>query len=131
MGTLGAALCAALVAWLLPTFDLFGVKAMQQAKAEQHRAEVARVETQLKKAMVAIQAAPKKCRLMSRSSWRPRNCRICSITRRPIPTRAAKRAEETLKQIEAIKQKIKDEKNSPTPRRDFEISRTCHAAVSR
>src|SRR5690349_3366922 len=25
MGTLGAALCAALVAWLLPTFDLFGV----------------------------------------------------------------------------------------------------------
>lgn len=120
LGTLGMVVAVLLIMWLFPTFDLFGVKASQQAKLEQRHAQQAQAEIQIRKAMVAIEAAPQSVQADEQIRLASKELPDLLHHAGSDPVRAEKRAEETLKQIDAIKQKIQDEKKFAEAQKEFE-----------
>jgi hypothetical protein len=108
IATFAVAFVALLTARYLPSFDLFGTEKARQAKIEQHKAEYARSEREIKRAIVAIDSAPREVAEREEIKLAQREL-IATLEHNTANTpAAAKRAEQTLKEIEAIKQKIND-----------------------
>jgi hypothetical protein len=115
--------CVALVAllawWKMPECDVFGAREQQIVKQKQKEAQVVAAENVVKKAIAAIESAPKE--VLSDEQIKlaaPGLPELFKIARND-PTHAAQVAQDTLKQIEAVKQKIKDEKNFATAKNEL------------
>jgi hypothetical protein len=110
--------CVALVAllawWKMPECDVFGAKEAQRVRETQKQAQIVQAEKDVKKAIAAIESAPKEVATDEQIKLAQKELPQLYKFAASDPTRVAQKAQDTLKQIEAVKQKIKDEKNFAT-----------------
>ncbi len=97
-----------LSAWLLPSFDLFGVQAAKQKKAELAVSQRQHAEHVVRQAIAQIEAAPR-----TSSNAEPLKLarqELADLLKHPIndPEAVQKKAESALKDVDAIKERIKE-----------------------
>jgi hypothetical protein len=97
-----------LTGWLLPSMDLFGVQAAKQKKAEQAYAQKARAEHSVRQAIAQIEATPRA--VAESEPLKLAKQDLSEMLKRPIddPVTAQRKAESALKEIDAVKEKIKE-----------------------
>lgn len=106
--TVFVALLVLLSAWLLPSFDLFGVQAAKQKKAELAVSKREHAEHVVRQAIAQIEATPR-----TSSNAEPLKLarqELADLLKHPIndPEAVQKKAESALKDVDAIKEKIKE-----------------------
>jgi hypothetical protein len=119
-GTVGVAFAALGVAWLMPTFDLFGVQQARKVHEQQRIAQVAQADVQIKRAIAAIEAAPEKVQADEQIRLASKELPDLLHQASRDPVRSAKRAEEAMKELDAIKQKVQAEKQYAEAQRELE-----------
>lgn len=102
-------LAVLLTAWLMPNFDLLGVQARQQRKAEAARTERVKAERAVKQALVEIDSAPRGIADAEAVKMARRD--LTEMLKRPIedPAGAQQKAQSAHDAMEALRQQIKQE----------------------
>ncbi len=106
--TIAVGLAVLLTAWLMPVVDLFGVQAARLKKEQVAVARRAHAEHAVRQAIAQIEATPRA--VANAEPLKLAKQDLSEMLKRPIedPDKAQKKAEAALKEIEAVKQKIKD-----------------------
>jgi len=115
-GTILAGVIVFLIAWLFPTFDLFGVKASQLAKSQAVEQSQQQARDTIHRAILAIDAAPKSVAEKPDIQMAKKELLAMHGAKTVDPERAQSTGQKAIEQVQqAIKQKIQDNK-------DFAIS---------
>lgn len=115
-GTVVAGIAVFLIAWLLPTFDLFGIKAAQVAKSQAVEQSTQQARDTIHRAILAIDAAPKSVAEKTEIQMAKKELLAMHGAKTIDPERAQSTGQKAIEQVQqAIKQKIQDNK-------DFAIS---------
>lgn len=113
MGTTAAAIALVfLTAWLLPTFDLFGVQARRQAAASQLQDQQTQARESIRKAIAQIEAAPRA--VADKPEIKMALHDLKELRNKPTvdPEHASRTAQKAVQDVqEAIKEKIKQNRD--------------------
>jgi hypothetical protein len=111
-GTILAAVVVFLIAWLFPTFDLFGVKSTQIAKSQAVDQAQQQARDSIHRAILAIDAAPKSIAEKPDIQMAKRELLAMHGQKTLDPERAQSTGQKAIEQVQqAIKQKIQDNKD--------------------
>jgi hypothetical protein len=116
IGTVAAALCVALIALFLPTFDFLGIHSQQLAKSQEVQQSQQQARDAVRRAILAIDAAPKAVAENPEIKMARQQLETMRGQKTLDPERAQSTGQKAIEQVQqAIKQKIQDNK-------DFSIS---------
>ncbi|HEX4797030.1 MAG TPA: hypothetical protein VH370_24780 [Humisphaera sp.] len=119
LGSLGAALALLPIFAWMPELDLFGAEKTRQVQAKKQEATVAAAQRDVKRAIAAIEAASKEVNSDEQIKLAAKELPEMFKKAGNDPTRVAKRAQETLKEIESIKQKIDENHKFATAKNEI------------
>ena len=111
-GTAAVIVLVFVTAWLLPTFDLFGVQARRQAQAEQLQLQQTQARESVRKAIAQIEAAPRA--VAEKPEIKMALQTLKEFRNKPTvnPEQASRTAQKAVQDVqEAIKEKIKQNRD--------------------
>jgi hypothetical protein len=108
-GTILAGIIVFLIAWLFPSFDLFGVKSAQLAKSQAVEQSQQQARDTIHRAILAIDAAPKSVAEKPEIQMAKKELLAMHGAKTVDPERAQSTGQKAIEQVQqAIKQKIQD-----------------------
>ena len=111
-GTAAAIVLVFLTAWLLPTFDLFGVQARRQASANELVEQQTQARESIRKAIAQIEAAPKAVADKPEIKMALHDLKELRNNPTVNPEHASRTAQKAVQDVqEAIKEKIKQNRD--------------------
>src|SRR5690242_5467474 len=111
-GTAAMIVLVFLTAWLLPTFDLFGVQARRQAQADQLQLQQTQARESIRKAIAQIEVAPRA--VADKPEIKMALQTLKDLRNKPTvnPEQASRTAQKAVQDVqEAIKEKIKENRD--------------------